>query len=251
MTVLDVLSPRTRRRHAHVTKPPTLVHIDRATRLNEDKVPVFSDLSLRIRAGQRWVLFCKEQEAITALLQCLAGLQQPEQGAVTIRGHVSWPLGQVAGVSNKLSCAENCRFLAGIYGQRGQINQDLALVEELMALQREQWLRPLVKLPSAVKTRLKLALSLAFDFDLYLIDASGLQHFRRTPLWTDTWQGLLEQRLRTRAVLSAGLIPMEVGGAGAKGLVLVKGQLVKKGSLAECQDYWTGQLDPGNHGPRG
>lgn len=251
MVSLDLLTPRTRRRHAHFTKPPTLVHIDRATILSEDQATVFSDLSLRIRAGQRWVLFCKEQETITALLKCVAGLQEPERGVVTILGHVSWPLGQVTCVSNKLSCADNCRFLAGIYGQRGMIKQEMALVEELMALQREQWLRPLLKLPSAVKTRLKLALSLTFDFDLYVMDASALRHFRRTNPWTDTWQSLLEQRLRTRAVLSAGPIPLEDGGAGAKGLVLAKGHLVKKGPLAECQAYWTGQLDPGNHRPRG
>ena len=32
MAVLDVLSPRTGRRHAHRTKPPTLVHLERATK---------------------------------------------------------------------------------------------------------------------------------------------------------------------------------------------------------------------------
>lgn len=241
MAVLDVLSPRTGRRHAHRTKPPTLVHLERATKLAPSGTVAFADLSLRIHAGQRWVVFSQERGARSALLQCVAGLQQPERGSVTIRGHVSWPLGQLPGLSGKLSCDENSRFMLGIYGQRGHLEEELALVQELMGISREQWCGPFSKQPVDIKSSLKLALTLACDFDLYVINDSPLLAFRQGPRWTEPWQTLLERRLQTRAVLSSGVQPLVGLEAGSKGLVLEEGKLVVKGVLAECQAYLEAQ----------
>ena len=237
---LDVLTHRTRKRYAHRTKAPTLVQLEGATKLGADRIPAFENLNLRIRAGQRWVVFCKERATSSALVQCVAGLQQPDRGMVTIRGHVSWPLGQVPGLSNKLSCAENSRFLLGIYGHRAQRDQELALVQELLDISREQWLSPLENQPGEIRIRLKMALSLTCDFDLYVIDSAILNKFRRTQRWSESWQSLVERRLQTRAVLTtcADLITDSVDRA--KGLVLSNGRLEIKGSLAECQTLFEG-----------
>lgn len=240
MVRLDALTPRTRRHHAHRTKSPTLVHLECATKLHGDRTPAFQDLSFRIRAGQRWVVFCKERATNSALLQCVAGLQQPDRGKVTIRGHVSWPLGQVPGLSNQLSCAENSRFLLGIYGHRAQRDQELALVQELLDVSREQWLCPLENQPGEIRTRLKMALSLTCDFDLYLIDSVIFMKFRRTQRWTESWQNLLERRLETRAVLTTGTDLLTGSVGHVKGLVLSNGKLELKGALAACQAAFEG-----------
>jgi len=243
MAVLHVLTPRTGRRHLHRTKPPSLVHLERATKLAPSGKAAFEDLSLRIRAGQRWVVFSQELHTRSALLQCVAGLQQPERGAVTIRGHVSWPLGQVPGLSRKLSCAENSRFLLGIYGQRGQLEVELALVQELMDLSQAEWGEPLGHHSVGIRNRFKLALSLACDFDLYVIGAKALLAARRSPGWTAPWQTLLERRLQTRAVLSSGVQPLAGLEAGSRGLVLAEGKLVMRGALADCQAYLAAERD--------
>jgi ABC-type polysaccharide/polyol phosphate transport system ATPase subunit len=241
MAVLDVLSPRTGRRYAHRTKPPMLVHLERATKLAPSGAVAFADLSLRIHAGQRWVVFSQERDSRSALLQCVAGLQQPERGSVTIRGHVSWPLGQLPGLSGKFSCAENSRFLLGIYGQRGHLEEELALVQELMGISREQWCGPFSKQPVDIKSSLKLALTLACDFDLYVINDTPLLAFRQSPRWKEPWQTLLERRLQTRAVLSSGVQPVAGLESGSRGLVLTEGKLAMKGPLEECQAYFEAQ----------
>lgn len=238
MLALEALTQRTRRRHQHRTKAPTLVHLQRATKLRESSTADFTNLNLRIRAGQHWVVLSQDHDSCNALLQCVAGFQQPDQGTITIRGHVSWPLGQVAGLSNKLSCAENSRFLVGIYGQRGEREQELAMVQGLMNLSHDHWHSPLVKLSGDIRSRLKLALSLACDFDLYLIDSLALRKFRQSSLWSTKWQDLLDHRLQTRAVLSAGMPPFSRNEETAKGLVLDKGNILMKGTLADCQAYF-------------
>lgn len=235
MAVLDALTPRTRRRHAHRSKPPTLVYLDRVSLAQPEGKPLLQNLSLRIRGGERWQVFCDDRRGRASLLQCVAGLLPPSSGAVTIRGHVSWPLGQVSGLSNKLSCAENSRFLAGIYGQPGRREEHLALIRQLCDFSTEQWCKPLNQINGPSKQRFRLALSLAFDFDLYVLDPAAFRSLRREGGWSEPWQTTLERRLRERAVISLGPDDLGVGALCRKGLVLRQGRVLAKGSLECCQ----------------
>lgn len=236
MSALDVLTPRTRRRHPHHTKPPTLVHLDRVSLRDAQGTPMLRDLSLRIRGGERWQVFCDDRRMRSSLLLCVAGLLPPQSGVVTIRGHVSWPMGQVAGLSNKLSCGENTRFLAGIYGQPNQREQELELVRQLCDFSTEHWSEPISQLNGHAKQRFRLALSLAFDFDLYVLDLSAFRTLRRQGGWSEPWQATLERRLRERAVISLGPDDLGVGAYCRKGLVLEKGRVLTKGPLQRCQE---------------
>jgi capsular polysaccharide transport system ATP-binding protein len=235
MAVLNALTPRTRRRHAHRSKPPTLVHLDRVSLRHPKGETALHDLSLRIRGGERWQVFCDDRRVRTSLLQCVAGLLPPASGAVTIRGHVSWPLGQAAGLSNKLSCGENSRFLAGIYGQPGRKEEHLDLIRQLCGFSSALWVEPLNQIDGVSKYRFRLALSLAFDFDLYVLDPSAFRNLRRQGGWTDLWQTTLDRCLRERAVISLGPDDLGVGELCRKGLVLEQGRVLAKGSLERCQ----------------
>lgn len=239
MAALTALTPRTRRRHRHTSKPPTLVHLHRVSLRDSRGETVLSNLSLRIRAGQRWQVFCEDRRVRSRLLQCVAGLLPPQSGAVTIQGHVSWPLGQVAGLSNKLSCGENSRFLAGIYGQPGQREQELELIRQLCGFSAADWTEPLNQLGGAAKQRFRLALSLAFDFDLYVFNPSAFRSLDRQGGWTEPWQATLERRLRERAVITLGPDDMGVGAFCRSGLVLENGRVLTKGPLERCQELLT------------
>lgn len=234
MSALNALTPRTRRRHAHHTKPPILVSLQKVSLRDDPKHPVLEELSFRIRAGERWQVFCDDRRLRTRLLQCVAGLLPPASGTVTILGHVSWPLGQVAGLSNRLSCAENSRFLAGIYGQLGRKEEHLDLVRQLCDFSTEQWSEPLKHLDGSSRQRFRLALSLAFDFDLYVLDPSAFRSLSRHGSWTEAWQATLDRRLRERAVITLGPDELGVGDLCRKGLVLERGRLLVKGSLERC-----------------
>jgi len=242
MSVLNTLTPRTRRRHAHHTKPPILVSLKQVSLRDSITHLTLQDLSFRIRAGERWQVFCDDRRVRNVLLQCVAGLLPPASGAVTIRGHVSWPLGQVTGLSNKLSCAENGRFLAGIYGQLGREEEQLDLVQQLCAFGAALWSKPLKNLDGENKKRFRLALSLAFDFDLYVLDPSIFRSLRRHGGWTDLWQATLERRLRDRALITMGPDDLGVASLCRKGLVFDRGRLVAKGSLETCQELLAERL---------
>jgi len=236
MTVLRALTPRTRQRHAHHTRPPVLVQLDDVTLRDPAGRPLVQNLSWCIRAGQRWALFCDDRPAATALLRCIAGLQQPQQGQVEIKGHVSWPLGQVSGLSPKLSALENSVVLAGIYGDGGQNAQVLEEIRKLGGLDVAQWKKPIKQLPALTKTKLHLALSLAFDFDLYVIDPAVIRPLVRASEWNEIWQRRLENRCRRRALVTLSVAPLQLDATCRRALVLKQGRVVTRGSLSMCRE---------------
>jgi len=236
MDALRALTPRTRQRHSNHTRPPVLVQLNGVTLLDPAGRPLVQNLSWCIRAGQRWALFCDDRPAATALLRCIAGLQQPQQGRVEIHGHVSWPLGQVAGLSPRLSALENSVVLAGIYGDGGHNVQVLEQIRKLVGLETGPWRQPLKQLPALTKTKLRLALSLAFDFDLYVVDPAVIRPLVRASEWSELWQQRLENRCRRRALVTLAVAPLQLDATCRIGLVVKQGCVVTRGSLSMCRD---------------
>jgi capsular polysaccharide transport system ATP-binding protein len=242
MPALNALTPRTRRRHAHHTKPPILVSLQRVTLRDDFGHLAFQNLSFRIRAGERWQVVADEQRTANGLLHCIAGLKQPAHGAVVVRSHVSWPLGRLTGLSALLSCAENVRFIAEVYGETGNVEHELDLIRQLCEFEDKFWERPFKQLPNPVKQRFKLALSLAFDFDLYLLDPTALAPLRRQGVWSEAWQAILEQRLRERAVIAIGGDRFGIADRCTHSLVFGQGQLLVKGRTMDCEEQIRGVL---------
>jgi capsular polysaccharide transport system ATP-binding protein len=80
---------------------------------------------------------------------------------------VSWPLGFAGGFQGSLTGYDNARFIARIYGQEYRQIRDF--VEDFSGLGR-QLKMPVKTYSSGMRARLAFALSLAIEFDCYLID---------------------------------------------------------------------------------
>ncbi|MEB3207979.1 MAG: hypothetical protein VKK63_03600 [Synechococcus sp.] len=211
-----------------------MVHLDAVTLQGPGGAPLVQDLSLRIRAGQRWALFSDNRQAASAVLRCVAGLHRPQRGNLAIHGHVSWPFGQVAGMSMRLSPQENSMVLTGIYGQPAQRAQDLEQIRNLVGLEEKQWHQALKQLPAISKTKLHLALSLAFDFDVYVVNPAAIQPMVRAGEWSEAWQQLLLKRLESRALITLAGPRLQLDSHCRRGLVLQQGQVVARGPIAKC-----------------
>ena len=242
MSALNALTLRTRLRHAHHTKPPVLVSLQQVTLRDDFGHLAFQDLSFRIRAGERWQVVADDRRTAKGLLNCIAGLQQPASGAVLVGSHVSWPLGRLTGLSALLSGAENVRFIAGVYGETGNVEHELGLIRRLCAFEDKLWERPFKQLPNPFRQRFKLALSLAFDFDLYLLDPMALAPLRRQGVWSEAWQAILEQRLRERAVIAISGDRFGISDRCTHSLVFGQGQLLVKGRTMNCEEQIRGVL---------
>jgi len=115
----------------------------------------------------------------STLMRLIAGTELPDEGRIVRHGRVSWPLGFAGGFNGSMTGIENIRFVARIYGQK--TNAVIDYVHDFAELGKSLSL-PVRTYSNGMKARLAFGLSMAIDFDCYLIDeitAVGDENFRR------------------------------------------------------------------------
>jgi capsular polysaccharide transport system ATP-binding protein len=103
----------------------------------------------------------------STLLRLIAGTEQPDSGRILRQGQVSWPIGFAGGFNGSLSGEENCRFVARIYG--ADIDEVVGFTMEFADL-GEYFHMPVRTYSSGMRARLAFGLSMAIEFDAYLVD---------------------------------------------------------------------------------
>lgn len=103
----------------------------------------------------------------STLLRIIAGTELPDSGKVVRQGLVSWPIGFSGGFSGSLSGEENCRFVARIYG--ADIDEVVGFTQDFAGLGNYFYM-PVKTYSSGMRARLAFGLSMAIEFDAYLVD---------------------------------------------------------------------------------
>jgi len=141
--------------------------------------PVLNGVNLAIHRGDRVGLLGRNGAGKSTLIKLIGGVEMPTSGKI-IRGmSVSWPLGFNGGFQGSLTGLDNARFIARIY-QR-EYADIRRFVEEFTELGK-QLRMPVKTYSSGMRARLAFALSLAIEFECYLIDEIilvGDQNFQR------------------------------------------------------------------------
>jgi capsular polysaccharide transport system ATP-binding protein len=169
----------------------------------------------RIARGEKLGILGRNGSGKSTLVRILGGVEAPSKGVVLRSMTISWPIGMMAGFQPQLSGADNARFVARIYGRN--IDRITDFVTDFAEL--GEYIRmPLMTYSSGMRSRLALAVSLAIDFDCYLVDealAVGDTRFGRAFAEKIERSGLilvshspaLVRRLCTRAaVLDQGIL---------------------------------------------
>ena len=103
----------------------------------------------------------------STLLRLIAGSEYPDSGRIIRKGRYSWPLGFSGSFHGNLSGIENLRFACRIY------NSDIKYVTEYVKEFSELGdyiYEPIKTYSSGMQSRLAFALSMAIDFEVYLVD---------------------------------------------------------------------------------
>ncbi len=103
----------------------------------------------------------------STLLRVLGGAELPDKGKVTRRGRVSWPIGFAGGFSGSLTGRENCRFVARLY--QADLDEVCNFAQEFADI-GDYFHMPVRTYSSGMRARLAFGLSMAIDFDTYLVD---------------------------------------------------------------------------------
>ncbi len=105
----------------------------------------------------------------STLLRLIGKIDYPDSGEIITNKSISWPVAFSGGFQGSLTGLEIVRFVCMIYGVDGDMQDKIAFVKEFTEL-GEYFEMPIKTYSAGMKARLAFALSMAFDFDYYLLD---------------------------------------------------------------------------------
>ena len=137
-------------------------------------------ISLVIPKGRSVGLVGANGAGKSTLLRIIGGADYPTRGRVERRCRVSWPMGN-GGLEGTLTGRQNAKFVCRIHGFQNELPERIERIKEFADLGKA-FDDPVQTYSSGMRSRLQFALSLAFDFDVYISDevtSAGDANFRK------------------------------------------------------------------------
>ena len=129
---------------------------------------VLRGINLMIPTGRSVGLVGANGAGKSTLLRIIGGADYPTRGRVRRLCRVSWPMGN-GGVEATLTGRQNAKFICRIHGFQHEMDERIARIEAFAELGKS-FDEPVQTYSSGMRSRLQFALSLAFDFDVYISD---------------------------------------------------------------------------------
>lgn len=157
-------------------------NMTKSYRTNTGREYIFRDLNLDIPSGRNIALIGRNGAGKSTLMRLIGGVDTPDRGTIKTEYSISWPVGLSGGFQGSLTARENVKFVARVYGaDNDQMREVVKYVEDFAEIGR-YFDRPVKTFSSGMRSRVAFGLSLAFDFDYYLIDeamSTGDAHFKK------------------------------------------------------------------------
>lgn len=143
---------------------------------------IFRNLSFAIPPGKNIGLIGRNGAGKTTLMNLLGGADIPDSGTIATDRSISWPVGLSGGFQGSMTGRDNIKFVCRVYGAEGEaMREKVRYVQEFAEI--GDWIdEPIKTYSSGMRSRVAFGLSMAFDFDYYLIDevmSVGDAHFKR------------------------------------------------------------------------
>ncbi|MEM6276822.1 MAG: ATP-binding cassette domain-containing protein [Pseudomonadota bacterium] len=216
------------------------VNVSKSFWTGKQRKVILDRASFRVELGNSLGILAPNGTGKTTVINMMAGLEKPDEGAIYRNCNISFPLGFMGGVVTKHTAVENSRYIARLYGL------DPDYVEAFcrwMCGIEEYFDMPVGTYSAGMRARFTFALLLALDFDMYLID-EGM------PQTTDTAfnkkaGAVLKERLETTTVIIVSHQAETLEKFARSAAVLIDGQFVMFDTLEEAKqlyDYQTQSL---------
>ncbi|HKL44968.1 MAG TPA: ABC transporter ATP-binding protein [Roseovarius sp.] len=145
--------------------------------------------------GQAVALMGRNGAGKSTLLQMISGSMRHDSGQIITAGTVSFPVGFAGTFHRDLTGAQNCRFIARIYGV--DTDELLDFVSDFSGL-GGHFNMPVRSYSSGMRSRLAFGISMGIHFDTYLVDevtSVGDRAFRAKSA------EMFKDRLKTRSAV--------------------------------------------------
>lgn len=142
-------------------------HVYKRYQTNSGWRMVLNDVNFELKKGEKIGILGRNGAGKSTLIRLLSGVEPPTSGEIRRTMSISWPLAFGGAFQGSLTGMDNLRFICRVY----DADEDYvrAFTEEFSELGRYLY-EPVKRYSSGMKARLAFALSLAVEFDCYLID---------------------------------------------------------------------------------
>lgn len=198
---------------------------------------VLDNINLTIRRGEKIGILGRNGAGKSTLIRLMSGAEMPTSGHIHRGMKISWPLAFTGGFQGSLTGVDNVRFICRIY--EADISSVLPQVEEFSEL--GIYLRePVSKYSSGMRARLAFALSMAIEFDCFLIDevvAVGDSRFH------EKCNHELFEKRKDRAMIIVSHMPEQIAHHCDRAAVLHKGRLYDFDDVAQAYQFYQADVD--------
>lgn len=130
-------------------------------------ITVLDGIDLQIHPGEKIGILGRNGSGKSTMVRLISGAERPTGGSIRRKMRVSWPLAFAGGFQGSLTGLDNLRFICRVYGV--SVEDKIGFVEEFSELGRFLH-EPVKTYSSGMRARLAFALSMAIEFDCFLID---------------------------------------------------------------------------------
>jgi capsular polysaccharide transport system ATP-binding protein len=128
---------------------------------------ILDDVSFEVARGEKIAVLGRNGAGKSTLVRVIGGVDPPSSGRIHRGLFMSWPLGFTGGLGMEMTGIDNVRFIARLYDRPEK--EMVAFVDDFAELGK-QMLLPIKYYSSGMHMRLAFALTIAIDFECFLID---------------------------------------------------------------------------------
>jgi len=193
---------------------------------------VLDRIDLQVSKGQKIGIFGRNGSGKSTLIRMISGAELPTSGRIRRSISASWPLAFGGAFQPYLTGLDNLRFICRVYGV--DFKGVMPFVEDFTEL--GIYLRePVLHYSSGMRARLAFALSMAIEFDCFLIDeiiAVGDSRFHAKCV-----HELFEKR-KDRALIVVSHDPSMIKNYCGSAYVLTAGRLTAHESVDAAHEFY-------------
>ncbi len=193
---------------------------------------VLDHVNLRLEPGRNVGILGRNGAGKSTLIRLLSGAERPTSGRIQRKMSVSWPLAFGGAFQNHLTGLDNLKFVCRIYGV--DYKPLVPFVEDFTEL-GVYFREPVSHYSHGMLSRLAFALSMAIEFDCFLIDEAMVVGDAR---FHERCHIELFQKRRDRAFILVSHEPNVIRTYCERACVLVNGRLHEFDNVDEAYAFY-------------